>query len=62
MKTIVLASKSIDRKKILKRAKIPFEVLVTNINEDILKKEFSNPIELVKQLARAKALNAKEVL
>ena len=62
MKSIILASKSIDRKKILKRAKIPFEVMATNINEDILKKEFSNPIELVEQLARAKALNAKEIL
>jgi len=62
MKSIVLASKSIDRQKILKRAKIPFEVLVTNLNEDIFKTEFPNPIELVEQLARAKALNAKDIL
>ncbi len=62
MKNIVLASKSLDRGEIFKRANIPFEVMVTNIDEDEYKKEISNPIELVKQLANAKALNAKKKL
>ncbi len=62
MKIIVLASKSIDRRKILKRAKLPFEVLITNVDEDKYKKEFSNPIEIVKELAKAKLLKAKEIL
>ena len=62
MKSIVLASKSIDRKKILNRAKIPFEVLVTTINEERFKNEISDPVKLVKKLAQAKALSAKEML
>ena len=62
MKPIVLASKSIDRKKILNRAKIPFEVLVTTINEERFKNEISDPVKLVKTLAHAKALSAKEML
>ncbi len=62
MKNIVLASKSLDRRKILKGARLPYEVLITNVDEDDFKKENSNPIELVKQLANAKALKAKEKL
>ena len=62
MKNIVLASKSLDRRKILKDARVQFEVLITNVDEDKYKKENSNPIELVKQLANAKALKAKEIL
>jgi len=62
MKNIVLASKSIDRRKILKRARIPFDVLITNVDEDEFKKEDLNPIELVKRLANAKVLKAKESL
>ncbi|TFG30484.1 MAG: septum formation protein Maf [Promethearchaeota archaeon] len=62
MKPIVLASKSIDRKKILNRAKIPFEILVTTINEERFKNEISDPVKLVKKLAQAKVLNAKEML
>jgi septum formation protein len=62
MKNIILASKSLDRREIFKRANIPFEVLITNVDEDEYKKEISNPIELVMQLANAKALNAKEKL
>lgn len=62
MKNIVLASKSIDRRALLKRARISFEVLIINVDEDEFKKENFNPIELVKQLANAKALKAKEVL
>ncbi len=62
MKKIILASKSIDRSKILNRLKIPFETLSTNINEGDYKDKFSNPIDLVKELAKAKALKAKELL
>ncbi len=62
MKHIVLASKSVDRRELFKRAKIPFEVLETKVNEDMYKKKISNPIELAKKLAKAKALNAKGVL
>ena len=62
MKTIILASKSVDRKLLFQRAKLPFEVFMINIDEDKYKARFSNPIELVKQLAKLKALNAKESL
>ena len=60
MKKIILASKSIDRSEILKRAKVPFETLITNINEDIYKVKISDAHNLVKELAKAKALLAKK--
>lgn len=56
LKKIILASKSIDRSEILKRAGIPFDVFVTNINEEKFKTKFSNAVELVKELAKAKML------
>ena len=56
LKKIILASKSIDRSEIFKRAGIPFEIFVTNINEDKFKTKFSNAVELVKELAKAKML------
>ena len=59
---IVLASKSADRNRLLKNIKLPFEVCITNVDENKYKTRFSNPIELVKQLAKAKALKAKESL
>lgn len=62
LKKIVLASKSVDRRDIFKHSGINFEVLVSNIDERELKKKFSNPISLVKELAKAKALYAKEEL
>ncbi len=62
MKKIILASKSIDRSEILNRLNISFETLNTNINESDYKDKFSNPIDLVKELAKAKALKAKELL
>ncbi len=62
MKTIVLASKSKDRSNILKRTGIPFETLVTDINEDKYKKSVKSASELAKVLANAKALYAKETL
>ena len=62
MKKIILASKSIDRSEILNKLNISFETLSTNINESDYKDKFSNPIDLVKELAKAKALKAKELL
>jgi septum formation protein len=62
MKKIVLASKSIDRREILKQLKLGFEVLETDISEDEYKERISDPIELVEQLAKAKVYYAKEVL
>lgn len=62
MKNIILASGSVDRGLLLKIANIPFEVFITNVDEDKYKTRFSNPIELVKQLAKVKALNAKDSL
>lgn len=56
LKKIILASKSIDRSEIFKRAGIPFDVFVTNINEEKFKTKFSNAVELVKELAKAKML------
>ena len=59
---IILASKSIDRSKIFNGLNIPFEILDTNINESDYKDRYSNSIDLVKELAKAKALKAKELL
>lgn len=60
IKRIILASKSIDRREILKRAGVSFETFITNIDEEKFKTEFPNPIEFVKELAKAKVLFAKE--
>ena len=62
MKKIILASKSIDRKKIFNRLNIPFETIITDIDEGYYKGVFSNPVELVKELAKAKALKAKNLV
>ncbi len=62
LKKIILASKSIDRSEIFKRAGIPFEVFVTNIKEDKFKTKFSNAVDLVKELAKTKILFAKNEL
>ena len=62
MKKIILASKSVDRSKILKRLNIRFEILSTDVNENEYKDQYSDPINLVKELAKAKALKAKEML
>ncbi|MBA7515491.1 dTTP/UTP pyrophosphatase [subsurface metagenome] len=62
MKKIILASKSIDRKKIFNRLNIPFETIITEIDEGYYKGVFSNPVELVKEIAKAKALKAKDLL
>ena len=60
LKNIILASKSIDRCEILKRAKIRFDTIVASINENEFKDRISNPIQLVKELAKAKVLYVKK--
>ena len=62
MKKIILASKSNDRSELFNRLNIPFEVLNTHIDESVYKTRYSEPVELVKQLAKAKVLIAKEML
>ncbi|GAH55283.1 unnamed protein product [marine sediment metagenome] len=62
MKKIILASKSIDRKKTFNRLNIPFETIITDIDEAYYKGLFSNSVELVKEIAKAKALKAKDLL
>jgi septum formation protein len=62
MKKIILASKSNDRSELFNRLNIPFEVLNTHINESDYKVRYFEPIELVKELAKAKVLIAKEML
>ncbi|GAH13005.1 unnamed protein product, partial [marine sediment metagenome] len=59
---IILASKSIDRSELLKKAGIPFEKIVTNIDEEKYKAKYSHGNDLVKELAKAKALFAKNKL
>jgi len=62
MKEIVLASRSIDRSEIFKRAKIPFTVVPSKVDEEKYKNLISDPIKLVKELAKAKALYTKELM
>ena len=62
MERIILASKSLDRRELFKQARIPIEVLKTDVDEEQLKKEIKDPIQLVMELARIKGLNAKEVM
>ena len=44
------------------QAKIPIEVLKSNFDEEQLKNKVTDPVELVKELARAKVLFAKDLL
>jgi septum formation protein len=62
MKKIILASKSIDRTELFNRIGIQFEILASNIDEEKFKKRISDPILLVKELAKAKLLYVKEEL
>jgi septum formation protein len=62
MKKIVVASKSSDRAELFNRLNIPFKVLITHINESEYKERISDPIELVKELAKIKVIKAKEML
>ncbi|MFX0033262.1 MAG: Maf family protein [Promethearchaeota archaeon] len=61
-KKIILASQSRDRHEILKRAKIPFEIKVANIDEDKFKKNINVPTKLITELAKAKALYVKKLI
>lgn len=58
---IILASRSFDRREVLKRLGIPFETLITDIDEEKYKENITNPLKLVKELAKAKALYAKKI-
>lgn len=60
LRKIILASKSPDRKKIFEDLGIPFKIYITNVNEDMYKREITDPIKLVKKLAEVKALDAKK--
>ena len=62
MRRIVLASKSLDRRKLFDLAKLNFEVLEINVDEEQFKKEINDPIQLVKKLAEEKAYSAKLIL
>jgi septum formation protein len=62
LKKIILASKSIDRRELFNRISIPFEVLASNIDEERLKKRISDPVLLVKELAKAKVQDVKDLL
>ncbi|MFX1288214.1 MAG: Maf family protein, partial [Promethearchaeota archaeon] len=62
MKKIILASKSKDRSELFARLNISFETLNTEINERDYNDQYSDPVELVKELAKLKALKAKEIL
>ncbi|MFW9937491.1 MAG: Maf family protein [Candidatus Thorarchaeota archaeon] len=62
MKNIVLASKSIDRRDLFKKVKIPIEVVVATIDEETYKEKMLDPIKLVIELAKAKVLDVKQKL
>ncbi|MFW9771355.1 MAG: Maf family protein [Promethearchaeota archaeon] len=62
LEKIILASQSRDRHEILRRAKIPFETRVAKIDEDIYKRKIKIPVNLVKELAKAKALYVKRLI
>ena len=62
MRHIVLASKSEDRRKLFNLAKIDFEVLETNVDEEKFRAKFTDPVLLVKKLAEEKLLYAKQIL
>ena len=51
---IVLASSSIGRRKVLESLRLKFEVIPANIDEE--KFTASNPIKLIKKIAKSKAL------
>lgn len=62
MRRIVLASKSLDRRKLFNLAKMNFEVLETNVDEEQFKAKINDPIQLVVKLAEEKAVFAKLIL
>ena len=62
MKRIILASGSNDRRALLERLAIQFNILITNVNEEEYKNQFEDPIELVMKLAEVKVKKAKDLL
>ena len=62
MRRIVLASKSLDRRKLFNLAKINFDVLETRADEEQFKAKINDPIQLVVKLAEEKAVFAKRIL
>ncbi len=60
LKDIILASKSIDRKELFKKARIPFIVISPDLNEEKFKRNINDPYYLVQELAKAKVLNVKK--
>ena len=61
MKHIILASKSIDRGKILHNALIPFDFLLTYVDEEKYKQNIADPVELVRVIAEVKVKNAQNI-
>jgi len=59
---LILASGSKDRVKSFQRAKLKFEVVVSDYDEDALKNSNYSPANLAEELARQKALNVKKKL
>lgn len=62
LRKIILASKSADRTELFTHAGIIFDILRTNVDEEESKKNISDPIQLAKELAKTKALYAKDEL
>ena len=62
MTQIILASKSFDRKDIFLRAKVSINILATDIDEEYYKSTIKDAFKLVQELAKQKALKAKELL
>ncbi|MBY8981306.1 MAG: septum formation protein Maf [Candidatus Lokiarchaeota archaeon] len=59
MRNIILASKSFDRKEIFNRIRIHVIDISSEINEEDYKVKIKDPLILVKELAKAKAINVK---
>ena len=60
MTRIILASGSKDRKEILERANLSFQIFPTDIDEEHYKLTISDGVKLVKKLAKLKLLKAKK--
>jgi septum formation protein len=59
--SLVLASESEARKRLLKRAGFSFKTFPSNLDEDAVKNRISNPRKLVKTLARLKAETVQSI-
>ncbi len=62
MKKIILASRSVDRRELFEKIRIPVEIIITNVDEDEYKDQNLDPFELVMKLSEIKALKAKKKL